>query len=259
MFLEFEATKEIARRLANAEKNVSRKIADNDTMCAGGQISAYLGIGRRAIHLIAQSLAESPATGQDRFMDFPSGWGRVTRWIRAAFPDAQIDVSDIKREAVSWNCEEFGTIGFESNEDFSVINAPGGYDIIWVGSLLTHITEDAAKALIKFTTGHLAENGLLLLTSHGRRAVYNGLHKRRALRAFPEEQDLVDTLEPYYHGEYAHREFKNMPGYGMSFTPLAWFEKQLADYDDLTLVEFREKAWNNHQDLVVLRKSGIAA
>ena len=54
-----------------------------------------------------------------------------------------------------------------SDIDFNKLSLPGKYDLIWCGSLVTHLDELAAINLLKFFHSHLSPDGLCIFTTHG--------------------------------------------------------------------------------------------
>ncbi len=237
---------------------INRTIAPDDNMRPPGQDPAYFAIGERALTLIKNELACHTETGTARIMDFPSGWGRVTRWLSAAFPDAEILVSDVLEDALAWNVETFGTTAFETNDDFSKIERQPDCDLIWVGSLITHLPERSAKAFLDFALDCMAPNGLLMITTHGRRAVYNGATGHYPRNAFKDLDAFQSVSDAFFRGEYAYADYVATPGYGAAYIPAHWFLDQCYARDDVLVVNYREKAWNNHQDLITLQNRSVA-
>ena len=79
-----------------------------------------------------------------RILDFPCGHGRVLRYLRAEFPQAEITACDLLRDGVDFCAANFGAIPVYSDPDPSRIGLPrDAFDLIWVGSLFTHF--DAAR------------------------------------------------------------------------------------------------------------------
>lgn len=245
---------DIRQRLLAAESRVERKIHERDNMFAPGQASGYLGIGKRALHEVACALIMSPETGYKSIMDFPSGWGRVARWLRAAFPESELAVSDIIPGAADWCGETFGANVYQSDSNFDRIELGRTFDIFWVGSLITHLPEDSTRAFLRFAMRHINEQGLLIITVHGRRAVANG-RKQRVLTVFPKPEDMEAAALAYESGQYSYRDYSHTPGYGHSFTPLAWIERNLPEGS--LVFGYKEKGWNNHQDVLILKKAAI--
>jgi hypothetical protein len=90
---------DISTRLNTVESRVLQDIHHQDEMLAFGDTSAYLKVGKNALSIISLSLIENPDTSYNSILDFPSGWGRVTRWLSAGFPEADLAVCEIMTEA----------------------------------------------------------------------------------------------------------------------------------------------------------------
>ena len=74
-----------------------------------------------------------------RILDFPCGHGRVLRYLRAAYPLAEITACDLNRDGVEFCAERLGAVPVMSSEDPADIRLAGEFDLIWCGSLLTHL------------------------------------------------------------------------------------------------------------------------
>ena len=116
---------------------------------------------------LAMLAARKPDIGS--VLDLPCGAGRVTRHLRAFFPAADLFVSDIDKRGQTFAAEAFGAHALEASRDFS---APLGrqFDLIFCGSLLTHLPERQFVTAIDWLSAALAPNALLIVTLHGRRA-----------------------------------------------------------------------------------------
>ena len=69
---------------------VIREISPNDGMFRGN-LTHYFGVGESAVKVIQNAMKVANKTVSDvkKILDFPSGYGRVLRSIRANFPDSQ--------------------------------------------------------------------------------------------------------------------------------------------------------------------------
>ncbi|WP_373458513.1 class I SAM-dependent methyltransferase [Neorhizobium huautlense] len=83
-----------------------------------------------------------------RILDFPCGHGRALRYLRAAYPDADIFVSDINEPGVEFCRTQFGARPFRSYVELENTELTPSMDLIWCGSLLTHLDERRSKLLI---------------------------------------------------------------------------------------------------------------
>ena len=60
----------------------------------------------------------TPSAGPRMILDLPCGYGRVTRGLRSQFPDADITVCYIDRDAVNFCARKFKATGFYGTNDF---------------------------------------------------------------------------------------------------------------------------------------------
>jgi len=124
--------------------------------------------GRSALKACIEALFACNNELPKRVLDFPCGHGRGARFLRAAFPDAALHVSDIDETGVRFCQEQFGAIGFPSQVDIEAIEFPSNIDLIWCGSLVTHLSEDRTRTLLRKLRNALSDRGVLLFTTHGR-------------------------------------------------------------------------------------------
>lgn len=128
--------------------NVSLQVHQEDGMCPSNKPNAalhYLRVGLSAIRCINAALDKSHKKKPvQSILDFPCGYGRVLRFLKVRFPSADITVSEIESEALDFCSKEFSVKTLNSNKDFSKLSSPSKFDLIWCGSLFTHIDEKAA-------------------------------------------------------------------------------------------------------------------
>jgi SAM-dependent methyltransferase len=105
------------------------------------QSAAYFDSGRQIWMTVRQILSwrfGSPrACG--RFLDFASGYGRLTRHIVAELPKESVWVSDIYAEGVAFQERTFGVKGIVSRSDPKDLGFETTFDCILVSSLFTHL------------------------------------------------------------------------------------------------------------------------
>ena len=248
---------DIFNRLNTVESRVLQDIHHQDEMLAFGDTSAYLKVGKNALSIISLSLIENPDTSYNSILDFPSGWGRVTRWLSAGFPEADLAVCEIMTEAADWCAKKFNAMPVYSSRDFSKVCFSRKFDLIWVGSLVTHLSEDKAKEFFQLVINLLEKNGLLFVTLHGRRELVIR-RNQPVYEAFPTLDDFECAVQRFESGLYAYGEYSHIPGYGYSFTPLTWVGHLISQYPDVIITSFKEKAWNNHHDVLILKKTSIS-
>ena len=211
-----------------------------------GRSDHYVSVGLSAMRLI--QLAVRGRKAPERILDLPCGHGRVTRMLRACYPSAQITACDLDRSGVEFAVQQFGALGVYSQEDFRTFSLADRYDLIWVGSLITHLSGRQTRQFLDFAARHLAPDGTLVITSHGS-------HVFECLRS--NDYGLTDAAvhgllaDARIHG-YGYRNYPGGSGYGLSLTERTWFEDLFAD-GPLRLDDYREVGWDDHQDALVLR------
>jgi SAM-dependent methyltransferase len=172
---------------------VSSRVYPGDVMYVEcSNFAEYLSAGLSAIRCIEHAFKESNRDYHvQTILDFPSGYGRVLRFLKARFPDANITVSEIDPIALDFCRDVFSVKTKISNADFTRLSMPGKFDLIWCGSLITHIDDKAATDLLRFFHDHLAPNGLCVFTTHGRRAVELIENKTHTFALTEDEQEQL--------------------------------------------------------------------
>lgn len=99
-------------------------------------------------------------------VDFACGFGRVTRWLAAAFPNATLAAMEVNPKAVDFVADAFPAKTYAV--DFEWHSVPNDqYDLIWCGSLFTHISREKSERLLAVLVERLRPGGLLATTTHG--------------------------------------------------------------------------------------------
>ena len=185
-------------------------------------------------------------------LDLPSGHGRVLRYLRAAFPDARIVACDLDPDAVAFCETAFGAEPVVSDEDASRIAVGGGFDIVWCGSLLTHLDAARWPPLLERLVGSLAAGGVLPFTTCGRR-VAERLAAADPTYALPDDV-CAQIIDDYRRVGFGYRDYPGAAGYGLSLSALPWVLEQALALGDCRVVLCRERAWDDHQDIVAVVK-----
>jgi SAM-dependent methyltransferase len=98
------------------------------------------------------------------FLDFGSGYGRLTRFLMQAIAPGRIWVSDIKARAVQFQQEQFGVQGLLSSESPEGFSPVERFDCIFVGSLFSHLPQPSFGRWLKQLDGVLSPDGLVIFT-----------------------------------------------------------------------------------------------
>ena len=137
-------------------------------MHRGGDLAGYLETGEWIMGRIRHVLSGAGKENVTRILDLPCGYGRVARWLRAEFPVARLVACDIDREAVDFCAETFDAKPVYSAERPQEIELPGRFDLIWCGSLVTHLDERGWIDFMRFFESVLRPAGVLVFTTQGR-------------------------------------------------------------------------------------------
>src|SRR5262249_13398357 len=136
----------------------------------------------------------------------------------AFFPDAELYVADLDKAGAQFAAANFGAVVIDTAADFST--QPGRkFDLIFVGSLLTHFDRPMFIAALKWFSQALAPGGILIVTTHGRRADFietNVLHHLGSRWAGMRETWVNSGFA------FAETERRGDLSYGFSFTRPFW-------------------------------------
>ena len=236
---------------------VSPLISPQDGMLARGQPGAlehYHRVGRSAVDLIARAMLAADVKGFATVLDLPSGWGRVTRHLKAFFPESRLYVGEINPDAREFAATTFAADPICPSSDFSD-SPPARYDLVFVGSLVTHFDADLLKRATGWFIAALADNGILVLTTHGRRHD----HIERTLHHYIEPAKWESVREDCANAGFGFVETQRLHGipYGVSWSAPSWLMHLCENDPAVTILGFQEAAWDDHQDALVLQRRPI--
>jgi cyclopropane fatty-acyl-phospholipid synthase-like methyltransferase len=233
--------------------SVDTTISPRDGMFTPGQMNHYKSVGQSALHAIDHAMRRTGTRQEDvrHILDLPSGHGRVLRFLRAAFPDARITACDIVEDGIEFCAKQFGALPVISDVDVDAIQLPGHYDLIWVGSLFTHIPADQWHSFLSLFEKSLEPGGLLLFTTAGRTTAQRisegqlaGLDPSRAKVLLHDyESQGFGWVPTDFLGEH----------WGRSLAMPSWVLAQVVSHASLELIYFQSQFWANRQDVTCCR------
>jgi len=205
----------------------------------------YFEVGTSALHCVQRALAVTGAQPAS-ILDMPCGHGRVCRMLRAAFPAAQITVCDLDTDAVDFCAAEFGAQPVYSDVDVQRIQLDRRFDLIWCGSLFTHLEWARWQSFIDFFSQHLAADGMLVFTTHGRRPI-------QWMRENVFDYGLSPAEQGSLIGQYSDSGFGFVSpanqAFGISLSSVAKVSSLLQGQPSLKIVGVHEAGWADHQDV----------
>ncbi len=220
-----------------------------DTMFAG-DVRHYAGVGQDALAWIRRALEAAGREAPRSILDLPCGHGRVLRHLRAAFPSASLTACDLDPDGVAFCAQTFGARGVVSSADFAAVDLGGRHDLVWCGSLFTHLDRTAWLPLLQLFLRHVEVGGIVVLTTHGRWVAE--LLRSGANTYGLDGASISRVLEDYQRDGFAYSGYPNSPEYGISVNTPAWLLRSVCDFQSLRIVSFAERAWDAHQDLLAL-------
>jgi SAM-dependent methyltransferase len=228
--------------------NISRALSPIDAMYEGNP-DHYFGAGKSALTNIKHAVSIANINPQ-RILDFGCGAGRVTRWIAAEFPQAKIEGCDIRPEDIEFVGATFEVQTWRSEIEIEKLNPPSTYDLIWVGSVFTHLSDDVSAKLFEKMVSWLNPRGVMVLSSHGRYAAGSG--HERGFYGIKEQWGLV--RREFENSRFGYADYPETPGYGISLAPLAWWANLIASRSNVRLILMTEQAWDDHHDVIAVQR-----
>jgi SAM-dependent methyltransferase len=239
------------RRLVEEDVPVLQDVSPSDEMYPGDP-DHYFGYGQWALRCIRLAAMTARQDGFLAILDFPSGHGRVLRTLKAAFPNARLTACDIDRDAVDYCAETFGAEPVYSQHDPAEIEFHGDFDLIWCGSLFTHLDESRWAGFFELFHRVLRPYGIFLFTTAGR---FSAEKLRRKPLGFEDPGFLPRFDERgFSYTEYpsATKERINIPTYGQSISSLCWVIRFLEEQGLFNILLATETGWGE-MDVIACR------
>ena len=127
-----------------------------------GNLRTYFEVGLSGLECVEEVMHAAEVRTPHRVLDLPSGHGRVLRFIVERFPDAQVTACDLGSDEVNFCAATFGAHAVVSRTDIEALTLDERFDLIWCGSLITHLDVPQIEALLHFFHRHLEPGGLLV-------------------------------------------------------------------------------------------------
>ena len=239
--------REIEDKLGSKITDLLVDISPHDQMFPGS-MAGYLASGISAVEGVRRAQAAARKETCESILDFACGHGRVLRALKAEFPRADLAACDIDADGIAFCAQVFGARPFPSHTDPGQIELNGEFDLIWCGSLLTHLDAGLWSQYLRLFASVLGSGGLLVFTVLGPSAE----PKLRAgtLHGAPQDERRVQAiLETYDASGFGYSDYEGQSGYGLSFCTPEWVGRTIAAQDRLRLLHHEEGAWGV-QDIV---------
>jgi hypothetical protein len=130
------------------------------------------------------------------------------------------------------------------------------FDLIWCGSLLTHLDLDRWQAFFSLLADCVADQGLFVFTAFGDWAASRLRAGQFTYRLGQDEIERI--LRSYDRDGFGYVDYPGEALSGMSLTSAPWMFRHLETRADLRVVSYAQRAWGGHQDVVTCMKTSVA-
>src|SRR4029450_6633289 len=141
----------------------------------------------------------------------------------------------------------FGATPVYSREDPAEIQIEGSFDLIWCGSLLTHLAADLWGGFPERLGSLRAREGVLVFTVAGRHVAEL---TRAGERLGLTEELARGLLQDYDRDGFGYRDLPGYEGYGLSRALPSWVCAELQKRPGLELITYAERQWDRRQDVI---------
>lgn len=211
----------------------------------------YFWGGVAAVRAIDAVLETAGAGLPTAILDMPCGFGRVLRSLVARFPDASMTACDISSRAVRFCSRRFGAAGVLSSPTFEQLDFRRSFDLIWCGSLVTHLDPPKTLELLDLFARSSRPGGLIIFTTHGQFiAEQISMGDDYMLPA----NDVGALLEQYERSGYGYADYWWESGYGVSLISPTWIRSNVPERSGLREICHAERGWGGGQDVFAFCK-----
>jgi SAM-dependent methyltransferase len=241
--------------LSRRYPGVPGAIHDEDYMlvdASPASVEHYVRVGQEPLERMGEALAVMGLewTSVRTFLDYGSGYGRVLRWLAERHPAIALAAADVNRQAVSFCAREFGARPIVAPLCVRKLCIPGTYDLVWVGSVLTHLPEKDGVELLERLAQRLSARGVLVFSTLGE-LIHERLPEYGTV-AVKAEDEIRLALE---RGRVCFLE-EGEGFYPITFHPRETLASLLRRAEPpLELIRHFRRGWDDHQDVWAFRLS----
>lgn len=240
----------LAARYRSAK--ISEVMSPTETMTGDN----YAWVGQSAVEAIVSSVAASLLTEVRSVLDLPCGHGRVLRHLVGLFPDADFDVCDLDDAGTDFCRDQFGAGVVPAELDLCAVSFPRKYDLIWIGSLFTHLPEDATQRYLAHLVKQLTPCGIIVATFHGRWS-----ERMQKLMPYTDDARWSAVQRDFDRWGYGYADYA--PGLGHDFVPGTYgisavrpdhLMQMVQRIPGVRIFHFQEQGWGDNHDVLAFGK-----
>jgi SAM-dependent methyltransferase len=214
-------------------------------------VQAYFDGGAADAAQVRRLLAELGLEGGGRrVLEFASGYGRLTRHLKALLPDNALTASDIHPRACELLRNVVGVDAVISATDPDDLEIEGDQDFIFVLSLFSHLPRVPFERWLVRLYNLLSPGGVLMFTTHG----------EFTIRKNVEHYTLnFDPAIGFGYRTESDQQDLSSDDYGTTVVTMPFVYSTAARFiPDAEILSFRAGAWFQLQDEWLLRKPPAA-
>lgn len=214
---------------------------------------SYLRAGKSVASTVRVAL-ELAGLSPESILDYGCGHGRVLRWFQSFWPNADLTAADVTPDQIEFCARTFGANPFLIDKPFDEVELPSSYNLIWLGSIFTHMDSTGWRSLTDSLIKHIRPNGLLCFSFAGRH-VYKLLESGDRFRINdkhePDVREAISDYESSGFGFFSQRESQGQT-WGRSIVKPEWVLHSHFERDG-KVVLFSEQAYAGRQDIICVQ------
>lgn len=245
---------DILRRFVDYQaSNIDTTISERDDMFDYG-LERYLGVGLSAMHVISHAMMLTGLTRFHNVLDLPCGFGRILRHLVKFLPESHIVACDLNKEAVDFCRKTFNVEGIYSKERFDDIKFDSTFDLIWCGSLLTHLKEERFREAIKLFVRSLSDGGVAIITLIGR---FTPKVQEKYHKLLPDEL-FAEAMQGFLDRGFGFKEYEGYENYGISLSSPSFVMGVVEKIPEIQISCYSEREWVGFHDVLMITKKPIS-
>ena len=212
-------------------------VAEPTSVPPGRERLVYLRTGLETLVVVEHALAAfgRSLAAPARVLEVACGYGRVTRHLRQRVEARRLVACEIVPAAVAHVAATFGIECLLSDADPARVRWPGRFDLIVVSSLFSHLPRHRFEAWLAALRGALADDGLLLLSTHGVWMPQAPPDDGRGFAFHPDSESL--TLEGAEYGTtFVEPGEVARTARAAGYADVRWLERELWKLQDLFVI-----------------------
>jgi len=173
--------------------------------------------------------------------------------LKAQYPQADIFGQDVNQAWLEWCADNLGVNVILSKAHIqSVTVERESYDLVWVGSVFTHIPEKSFDYLLDVLVGGLKQSGILIFTTAGElvRASFDVNNEK--LLAVKDAKKAVLGYDENGYG-FALYSGGTYSDWGRAMVTFASVQEKLKRHP-VKLIFYLEGGWGRRQDIFAIQR-----